>query len=81
MTKPRYKNPWLQATYDRYIELAANRDRAVFCSDGSPNRGTPLSAAFWDGAGGLIQTVNALPRTAQAAAFAAGKQYAKKRKQ
>jgi len=80
MTNSRYKDTLMQNVYENFQRLAATADRALFTSTGSPNRGTPLGAAFWDGATGLTRSANVTPRALSAAAFAAGKQFAKKTK-
>lgn len=64
----------LNSTYQ--LALTQWSAGALSNPDGSQRRGTPLSAAFWDGFNGLSRSANAIPGTLSYGAFRAGRRAA-----
>lgn len=76
MSKPRYKTPSYQQTYDALLAAARDQSSELYYQ-GKPHRGAGHRTAFWDGYAGLTRSANVVPGTLSAVCFAAGKAFAK----
>lgn len=75
-TKPKYKTPSFQKTYESILAAAADPTSEMYFK-GKPHRGASHRASFWDGYAGQANSANVVPNTLSAVCFAAGKVFAK----